>query len=48
MLSLTLILQFLMFEKVKGIIYKTENRILLVCKILILIFLNVFLFHTIE
>jgi len=37
-----------MFEKVKGIIYKTENRILLECKILILIFLNVFLFHAIE
>jgi hypothetical protein len=42
-----LVLQGFMFENMKGILYKTENHISLVCKIRISDFVQVFLLHTI-
>jgi len=42
-----LVLQRVMFEKVNGILYKTENRTSLVCKIRISDFVQVFLLHII-
>ena len=48
MISLKLILPKLLFEKLNGIKYKTYNRILRVCIILICIFLKNVLFNKIE
>jgi len=43
MLSLKFVLQQLLFEKLNCILYKTENRISLECKIHIAVFLQLFI-----